>query len=41
MTDEDWDGLDRKALGRIRLCLAQLVAFSFTKLKTIEYLMKT
>ena len=41
MSNDEWDLLDRKALGRIWLCLEQLVAFNITKVKTIEDLMKT
>ena len=41
MSNDEWDLLDRKALGSIRLCLAPLVAFNITKAKTIEDLMKT
>ena len=41
MLDEDWDILDRKALGIIRLCLAQSVIFNITKAKKIEELMET
>ena len=41
MSNDEWDLLDRKALGRIRLCLAPLVVFNITKVKTIEDLMKT
>lgn len=41
MLDEDWEILDRKALGSIRLCLAQLVAFNITKEKTTQELMET
>ena len=36
MSDEDWDILDRKALGTIRLCLAQSVIFNITKEKIME-----
>ena len=39
--NDEWDLLDRKALGSIRLCLAPSVAFNITKAKTIEDLMKT
>ena len=39
MSDEDWDILDRKALGTIRLCLAPSVAFNITEAKTTEALM--
>ena len=35
MTDEEWEILDRKALGTIRLCLAALIAFNISKEKTI------
>jgi len=31
MTDTEWDILDRKALGTIRLCLATSVTFSISK----------
>ena len=41
MSIEEWDLLDRKALGSICLCLAPLVAFNITKAKTTEDLMKT
>ena len=41
MTNEEWEILDRKALGSIWLCLAPSVAFNITKVKTIEDLMKT
>ena len=41
MSNDEWDLLDRKALGSIRLCLAPSVAFNITKVKTIENLMKT
>ena len=41
MSNDEWDLLDRKALGSIRLCLAPSVAFNITKAKTIEDLMKT
>ena len=40
MSEAEWDLLDRKALRRIRLCLAPLVAFNITKEKMIEDLMK-
>ena len=39
MKDEEWEVLDRKALGTIRLCLASLVAFNISKEKTIEGVM--
>ena len=41
MTNEEWDILDRKELGRIWLCLAPLVTFNIIKAKMIEELMKT
>ena len=34
MTDEEWEILDRKALGTIRLCLAASVDFNISKEKT-------
>ena len=34
MIDEEWELLDRKALGTIRLCLAASVAFNISKEKT-------
>jgi len=40
MTNEDWNFLDRKALGTIRLCLAPSVAFNITEAKTTNGLMK-
>eukprot|EP00253_Pinus_taeda_P026724 PITA_26724 len=36
MEDEEWNLLDRKALGTIRLCLATSVAFNISKETTIE-----
>jgi hypothetical protein len=39
MKDEEWEVLDRKALGTIRLCLASLVAFNISKEKTTEGVM--
>ena len=39
-TNFDWEILDRKALGRIPLCLAS-VTFNITKVKMIEELMET
>ena len=39
MTDTEWDILDRKALGTIRLCLVASVAFNISKEMTIEGLM--
>ena len=41
MSDEDWDILDRKALGTIRLCLAQSMTFNITKVKMTKELMET
>ena len=40
MKDEEWNLLDRKALGTIRLCLAVSVAFNISKEKTTEDVMK-
>jgi hypothetical protein len=40
MKDEEWEVLDRKALGTIWLCLAALVAFNISKEKTMKDLMK-
>jgi hypothetical protein len=40
MKYEEWEVLDRKALGTIRLCLEMLVAFNISKEKTTEDLMK-
>ena len=37
--DEEWEILDRKALGTIRLSLAALVAFNISKEKTTKGLM--
>ena len=31
MKDEEWEVLDRKALGTIRLCMASSVAFNISK----------
>jgi hypothetical protein len=39
MKDEEWDILDRKALGTIRLSLAALVAFNISKENTTKGLM--
>ena len=39
MKDEEWEVLDRKELGTIRLCLASSVAFNISKEKTIESVM--
>ena len=33
MKDEEWEVLDRKALGTIQLCLASSVAFNISKEK--------
>ena len=41
MIYEVWDILDKKSLGSIHLCLAQLVAFNITKVKKTEELMQT
>ena len=41
MSEAEWDLLDRKALGSIRLCLAPSVTFNITKAKTTKDLMKT
>ena len=41
MSNDEWDILDRKALGSIQLCLAPSVAFNITKVKMTEDLMKT
>ena len=40
MSNDEWDLLDRKALGSIRLCLAPSVPFNITKVKTTKDLMK-
>jgi hypothetical protein len=39
MKDEEWEILDRKALGTIRLSLAASVAFNISKEKTTKDLM--
>ena len=39
MIDTEWDILDRKALGTIRLCLAASIAFNISKEMTTEVLM--
>jgi hypothetical protein len=39
MKDEEWEILDRKALGTIRLSLATSVAFNISKEKTTKCLM--
>jgi hypothetical protein len=36
MKDEEWEVLDRKALGTIRLSLATSVAFNISKEKTMK-----
>ena len=41
MEDEEWEVLDRKELGTIRLCLALSVAFNISKEKTTEGVMST
>ena len=41
MSNAEWNLLDRKALGSIRLCLTPSMAFNITKVMTIEDLMKT
>jgi hypothetical protein len=41
MKDEEWEILDRKALGTIRLSLAASVAFNISKEKTTKGLMDT
>ena len=41
MKDKEWEVLDRKALGTIRLCLASSVAFNISKEKTTEGVMST
>ena len=40
MTDTEWDIIDRKALGTVRLCLVASVAFNISKETTIEGLIK-
>ena len=39
MKDKEWEVLDRKALGTIRLCLDSLVAFNISKEKTTQGVM--
>ena len=39
MKDEEWEVLDRKALGTIRLCLASSMAFNISKEITTEGVM--
>jgi hypothetical protein len=41
MKDEEWEVLDRKELGTIRLCLVALVVFIVSKEKTTKDLMET
>ena len=41
MKNEEWEILDRKALGSIWLCLEPSVTFNITKEKMIEELMET
>ncbi|KAI5064181.1 hypothetical protein GOP47_0020851, partial [Adiantum capillus-veneris] len=41
MANEAWIVLDRKALGKIRLSLASMVAFNVSEMKTTEDLMKS
>ena len=41
MSNDDYNLLDRKALGSIQLCLAQSVTFNITKMKMMEELMET
>ena len=36
MKDEEWEVLDKKALGTIRMCLASSVALNISKEKTAE-----
>eukprot|EP00253_Pinus_taeda_P002281 PITA_02281 len=40
MTDEEWNLLNRKALGTVRMCLAALVTFNISKETTTEGLIK-
>ena len=40
VNDEEWDILDRKALGTIQLCLTMSVDFNISSEKTTEDLMK-
>ena len=40
MKDAEWEILDKKALGTVRLCLRALVAFSILKETTTEGLIK-
>ena len=41
MTNEEWEILDKKALGSIQLCLTPSVALNITKVKMTKKLMKT
>ena len=41
MKDEEWEVLERKALGTIRLCMAFSVAFNISKEKTTEGVMSS
>ena len=41
MKNEEWKILNRKELESILLCLAPLVTFNITKVKTMEELMET
>ena len=41
MTDTEWNILDRKALGKISLCLAASIVFNISKETTTEGLMST
>ena len=41
MSNDDWDLLNRKVLGSIRLCLAPSMAFNIRKMKMTKYLMQT
>ena len=41
MDDEEWECLDRRALGAIRLSLIKLVAFNIKDWETAANLMKT
>jgi hypothetical protein len=40
MKDEEWEILDRRALGMVWLCLEALMAFKISKEKTTNDLMK-
>ena len=41
ISNEEWDLLDKKALGSIQLCLAPSVAFNITKAKMTKDLMQS